>query len=264
MGTGIFGFFSKGLTAALIDLVGWRGAYAGLGLLPLLIAVPASLLLLRESPVSTSAGTSAIARPGGMTVRQTLSDWRFWLMAIGFFAVSLVLGGIPPNLEKILSDTGLPLSTVLWLTSLIGLSAVVGRVIGGWLVDIIWAPAIAFLILGMPAISCWLLASGDLDLMTSGIAIVLVGFALGVEYDLMAFLLGRYFGLKSYTITYSILYVFFSLGAGFGPWAFAYRYRVDQSYGPALVVAAAALVAVAASFLFLGKYRNFQEDSANA
>ena len=262
MGTGIFGFFSKGLTAALIDAVGWRGAYVGLGLLPLLIALPAALLLLRESPVVQAEGEAAAVHPGGLTLRQTLLDWRFWLMAIGFFIISFALGGIPPNLEKILSDTGMPLSTVLGLTSLVGLSAIAGRVIGGWLVDAFWAPAIAFFMLAMPAISCWLLAGSDLDTTNAAVAILLVGFALGVEFDLMAFMLGRYFGLKSYTMSYAILYVFFSLGAGFGPWAFASRYGIDGSYAPALTLAAVALVLVAASFLLLGRYREFADEKA--
>ena len=259
MGTGIFGFFSKGLTAELIANFGWRGAYVGLGLLPLVIAAPAAYLLFHEETPTVADG-SARPEPGGMSVGATLADWRFWLMGVGFFLVSLALGGIGPNLEKILTNEGMALSTVLKLTSLIGLSALVGRVVGGWLVDRFWAPAVAFVLLAMPATSCWLLAANGIDATTAAASILLIGFALGVEYDLMAFLLARYFGLKNYTISYGILYVFFSLGAGFGPLLYARAFVVDGSYGRSLTITAGALVAVAASFLLLGRYREFEAE----
>ena len=71
------------------------------------------------------------------------------------------------------------------------------------------------------------------------------------------FLLARYFGLKNYTVSYAILYVFFSLGAGFGPLLYARAFVADGSYARSLTITAGALVAVAASFLLLGRYRDF-------
>ena len=259
MGTGLFGFFSKGLTAELIATVGWRGAYVGLGMLPLLIAAPVAYFLFHEEVPKTADGALPLA-PGGMSVRATLTDWRFWLMGIGFFLVSLALGGIGPNLEKILTGNGMALPIVLKLTSLIGLAALAGRIIGGWLVDRFWAPAIAFVLLAMPAASCSLLAGAAIDPIAAAGAIVLIGFALGVEYDLMAFLLARYFGLKNYTVSYGILYVFFSFGAGFGPLLYARMFVADGSYARALTITAAVLIAVAASFLLLGRYRIFEAE----
>lgn len=263
MGTGIFGFFSKGLTADLIAQFGWRGAYVGLGLLPLLIALPTAFFFFQDE-VPPEHQHAVATTPGGMSVAATLRDWRFWLMGTGFFLVSCALGGIGPNLEKILTGSGMGLPTVLQLTALIGLSAIAGRIIGGWLVDRFWAPAVAFLILAAPAASCWLLAHASLDATTAGGAILLIGFSLGVEYDLMAFLLARYFGLKNYTVSYGILYVFFSLGAGFGPLFFARAFVRDGSYAPSLTLAAVALIAVAASFLLLGRYRAFADEPVSA
>lgn len=263
MGTGIFGFFSKGLTAELIEQFGWRGAYVGLGLLPLLIAAPTAWFLFHDESAPTAEGAPPVT-PGGMSVSGTLADWRFWLMGAGFFLVSLALGGIGPNLEKILTTNGMDLAVVLQLTALIGLSALAGRVVGGWLVDRFWAPAVAFLILAAPAISCWMLAHAALDVTMAAGAILLIGFALGVEYDLMAFLLARYFGLKNYTVSYGILYVFFSLGAGFGPLFYARAFVSDGSYAPSLTITAFALIAVAASFLLLGRYREFSDEPVSA
>ena len=203
-----------------------------------------------------------LRQPGGLTTPKTLKDWRFWLMGFGFMGISLALGGIPPNLPDILTIGGFDPRTALKYTSLIGLSAIAGRVIGGWLVDRFWAPAVALVILGAPALACWLLSHATLDPTTTMASILLIGFALGVEYDLMAYLLGRYFGLRSYTINYAVLYIFFSLGAGAGAPVFARAARLQGGYESVLTYAAIALVIIAASFLLLGRYRTFEDDAA--
>ncbi len=263
MGTGIFGFFSKGLTAWLIAQFGWRGAFVGLGLLPLLIATPVALLLFHDSEDAPDAAPRP-ALKDGLTMPQILADRRFWTMAFGFLIVSFALAGPAPNLEKILVLAGIGPTQVIQLTSLIGLSALTGRFVGGWLVDRFWAPAVAFVILSLPAISCWLLASAALDYTTAAFSICLIGFALGVEYDLMAFFIARYFGMRSYTAVYGVLYVFFSTGAGFGPLLFGMDYDRHGSFHLSLVAAATVLLVTGLCFLTLGRYRRFDQPSGDA
>ena len=265
MGTGIFGFLSKPLVAWMIAQFGWRGAYVGLGLLPLLIAFPTAWLLFRDTDTSEAAMAAVAARPavtpGGFTLGQAVRDWRFWVLVLSLTPVSLTLGGPIPNMENILKGGGLTPAVVLTLTPLIGLSALSGRIIGGWLLDRFWAPAVALLILGLPALSCWLLASASLDYTSAALSILLIGFALGVEYDLMAYFVARYFGMRSYTAIYGILYVSFALGAGLGPLLFGWDFDVHGNYRVSLVASAFVLVASAASLLLLGRYREFADEA---
>ncbi len=258
MGTGIFGFFSKGLTTWLIAQFGWRGAFVGLGLLPLLVAAPVAFVLFRDTQGHPGAPPRATDE-SGMTLAEALRDRRFWTMAVGFLIVSLALAGPAPNMENILKIAGLTPATVLTLTPLIGLSALSGRLVGGWLVDRFWAPAVAFVILSLPAIACWLLATATMSYGVAALSICLIGFALGVEYDLMAFFIARYFGLRSYPAIYGVLYVFFSLGAGFGPLAFGMDFDRHGSYRLALIAAVVVLLCAALSFLTLGRYRDFDD-----
>jgi predicted MFS family arabinose efflux permease len=257
MGTGLFGFFSKNLTTALIAAFGWRGAYVGLGLLPLLIAFPVALFMFKDHPPVAIAPVAPATV--GLTLRQTLRQWRFWLMAIAFVPISFALAGPIPNMENILKTGGVDGATVLRLTPFIGLSALSGRLAGGWLFDRFWGPGIAFLILCAPGISCWILAHGPLGFDAALLSIVLIGFAVGVEYDMMAFFVARYFGLRSYAATYGILYVFFSLGAGAGPLLYGRAFDATGSYDTILELSFGLLVAGAASFLLLGRYRAFAE-----
>ncbi len=258
MGTGLFGFFSKAITTGLINSFGWRGAYIGLGLLPLLIATPIALIAFRDrDPAKPDADSNAAPAPG-LTFAQTVRQWRFWLMAIAFVPISFALAGPIPNMENILKTGGVSPRTVLELTPFIGLSALSGRLLGGWLLDRFWAPGIAFFILCSPGFSCWILAHGPLDFYGAMLSIVLIGFAVGVEYDMMAFFVARYFGMRSYTVTYGVLYVFFSIGAGVGPLIFGRSFDATGSYNSILTLSFAFLVAGAAAFLTLGAYRKFE------
>jgi len=263
MGTGVFGVVSKPLTAWLIAVWGWRGAYVGLGLLPLLIALPVAFLLFRNVEGDPSVARSAHA-DRGMRFSQALRDWRFWLMAAAFIPISFALGGPIPNMENILLWGGLPRGQIVGLTAFIGMSALSGRLVGGWLLDRFWAPGVALVILVLPGISCWLLAHGALTPGTALTAIVLIGFAVGVEYDLMAFFVARYFGLRSYTQIYALLYVCFALGAGCGPAIFGWTFDRTGSYSGVLTFSFAALLLGALSFLALGRYRDFADSSAAA
>lgn len=154
MGTGLFGFFSKPLLAWMIHAVGWRGAYVGLGLLPLLISLPVAFFFFREKPIAAPSPSAAKPAPEGLTFAQTTRQWRFWLIALILVPVSFALAGPIPNMENILKITGFSPSAIVGLTSLIGLSALSGRLVGGWLLDRIWAPAVALIILASPAVSC--------------------------------------------------------------------------------------------------------------
>jgi predicted MFS family arabinose efflux permease len=260
MGTGVFGIVSKPLTAWLIASFGWRGAYIGLGLLPLLIALPVAFLLFRNVEGDPQAPTGTV--PGGLTLAQALRDWRFWLMAAAFVPISFALGGPIPNMENILKSGGLPREQIVGLTAFIGLSALTGRLLGGWLIDRYWAPAVALVILVLPGISCWLLAHGPLTPGTALVSIILIGFAVGVEYDLMAFFVARYFGMRSYSSIYALLYGCFAFGAGTGPALFGWSFDKTGSYSLVLMLSFGALVLGALAFLLLGPYRRFASDAA--
>ena len=269
LGTGVFGFLVKPLTAWLIAEHGWRAAYVVVGALPLLIALPVAYFAFHD--IGDSGGSAADRRANdaarkvttpGLTLAQACRTWRFWLLAIAFVLISFAVGGPIPNMENILKVAGFARNDIVGLVALIGLSVIAGRVIGGWLIDRYWAPAVAFVLLSLPALSCWLLAGGPLGIDAARLAICLIGFAAGVEFDLMAFLVARYFGMKSYGAIYGTIYGFFALGAGVGPVVFGKFYDKSGSYSSVLQLSAVLLLVGAASLLTLGRYQRFQRHAA--
>lgn len=257
MGTGLFGILCKPYLAWLIGAYGWRAGYVGLGLLPIVVAFPVAFVLFRERATEGEGAIAVPPTPGGLTLKEAFRDRRFWILAIPLVPISFALGGPVPNLEVILRGGGLTPGMILALTPLVGLASLLGRVIGGWLLDRFWAPAVAFLILSLPGLSCWLLTGSMLDYSTAAVAIFLIGFALGIEYDVIAYCISRYFGLRSYSEIYGFLYLFFGLGAGLGPFVFGWDRDAHGSYALSLTLSGFALIGGAAVFLALGRYRRF-------
>jgi predicted MFS family arabinose efflux permease len=266
LGTGLFGYLVKPFTAWVIAGHGWRTAYIAIGALPLLIALPVALWGFRD--VGPARQTTALrkadeaarkASTPGLSARDVFADWRFWVIAVACVMIAFTVGGAIPNMENILRLAGFARPDIVSLASLIGIAVIVGRVIGGWLLDRFWAPGVAVVLLGVPSSAYWILAHGPFGKDLTGLAVFEVGFAAGVEYDLLAFLIARYFGLKSYNVVYAGIYSAFALGAGIGPKVFGKYYDVTGSYHFPLMLSTAMMIVSALLLLTLGRYRNFAE-----
>lgn len=195
----------------------------------------------------------------GLTLKQAFGDYRFWIILIAIMLLGAVISGIIANAKFMLLDKGY---TAKQATSfftgagVIALSVLFGRLAGGFLVDHIWAPLVAFVFLSVPAIGCYILMQ-DMSVSMNVLAMILVGFAAGVEFDLIAYFISRYFGMRSYGQIYGLIYAAFGLGSGTSPVIFNLIRGDDPDYSRVLSYAAIGFVVGATMCLFLGKYRDF-------
>ena len=136
----------------------------------------------------------------------------------------------------------------------------VGRLVGGYLVDRVWAPLIGFIFLSVPAIGCWILM-GDYPVALNVVALIMVGLAAGVEFDLMAYFVSRYFGMKSYGRIYGLIYAAFGLGSGTSPIIFNLIRGDSPDYSNVLLLASFGFIIGGALLLTLGKYKDFGPDA---
>ncbi len=269
IGTGISGALAKQWAGFLIGEFGWRVAYIGVGAMPLLIALPVAIWLFRDVDDPKAAKRAAAMRAHqtasgnfggsyGLTLAQALRDWRFWLLAAIFVPLSFAIGGPIPNLETLLGTKGFSMEQAVDLATIIGFSVLAGRLIGGYLLDHIWAPLLACIMLMSPALSMYLFHIPDPSYFQAVLAVVLLGVAAGIEYDLIAYLVSRYFGIRAYGAIYGILYAFFALGAGFGPAVYGRVLDQTGSYDLAVHYSMYAFIVCSAALLLLGRYRDEQ------
>lgn len=233
-------------------------SFAVLGVVPFVFFFFANL---SNTAAEKADGTKLTASPVyGLTLKQALMDWRFWLLAVAFVPISFAIGGPIPNVELALGDKGFAPAEAVGLAAIVGLAVIAGRLVGGFLIDRFWAPGVACVFLAAPAAALWILGEPTVSREMATVAIFLIGFGAGVEYDFMAYLVARYFGTRSYGAIYGSLYGFFAIGAGFGPPMFAKAIRGDAAETFAFFHAAAiVLILSSAILLFLGRYRKFED-----
>jgi MFS family permease len=260
-GTGICAMFAPAYTVWLVDEFGWRGAYIGIGLLPLLLAGPFVWAWFRPRQLSaadataTDGGTPAAppVAQWGLTLGEAVRGYRFWVLCVSIFAIYLAVSGISPNLIAALTDQGFTAASAATVQGVYGFSIMLGRLVVGWLIDRYWAPGVAVVSLSLPAIGC-LILTGSPDFTWAVVAALLIGFAAGAELDLMAFFAARYFGLAHYAKIYAILYAILAVAGGMAPMLFARVFDVTASYDISFLIATGLFLFGAVVLLALGRY----------
>jgi predicted MFS family arabinose efflux permease len=253
-GVGIGGFFMPQLARILIDWVGWRAAYAVLAALTLAVAFPAVGLFIREPEPGEGEHRRYVAAAEfpGLTMRQTLGTSRFWVLGVVFFLVAIAINGTVAHVVPLLTDHGLSPAAAAATLGVFGLATMSGRLLAGYLVDRIFAPYVASFFFLAPIAGLVFLATATELLPAFGV--VLMGLGLGTEVDLMAFLVTRYFGQRTFGQLYGCFFMMFGFGSSIGRFVGGVTFDLAGSYNPALIGAAAALVLAVILINRLGAY----------
>ena len=252
----------------LISELGWRSAYFAMGGLVLMISLPVNFLLIRERPEelelnqtdSTGSEDATAHRSdmeiAGLTVRDAIHDRAFWLLFIVFGSVGFVSIGPLTHFVAMLTDRGIPAHEAARIFSLLGIALILGRIGCGYLLDRYFAPYVAFIFLSGMALGIAILGL-DSSWGATMIGAILLGLGVGAEFDLMAYLVSRYLGLRSYGQLYGYLYAAFGLGAGTGPVLMGWLFDElgDYTLGLAILSVLGFILAVLVSRL--GPYREF-------
>ncbi|MEQ8735117.1 MAG: MFS transporter [Rhodospirillaceae bacterium] len=231
------------------------------GLVLVGFGVLVALFYLRERGKGIS-DSHAPAGDQGLSPKEALSGYRFWVMGIALFFVCYGVAGLISNLVPLLMDKGYPVAEAASYAGFVGAMVVVGRLLVGYLIDRIWAPKVACLFLILPAVSCILLAQGELTPAMITIAALAIGLAAGAELDLIAYLTSRYFGMKHYGQLYGAQFIFFAIGSGAAPAVFGLSFDAFGSYELILYSTAGLFVLGGLMMLALGPYPVFAKSEA--
>jgi MFS family permease len=130
LGIGLGGAIVPLLAYALTQSLGWRGALRTLGVLMILIALPAAFFVREPAPQPARAGAVPLS------LGRILSRPAFYFLMMGSMASIGAVGGTMQNLPLYLRlDRNLPQGTIDMTLSIILAGSVVGRLFMGWLAD---------------------------------------------------------------------------------------------------------------------------------
>lgn len=264
-GTGFAAALAPSYAAWLIETFGWRAGYPGMAAVSLIVSLPLLLLCLKDRPsdgerasdnkVKVEAAHTHTVAPvvAGTTPREAIRSYKFWVIGIGMFGVSAGTGGIIPSLIPLLGDSGYSVAEAATYAGLIGLMVITGRILVGVMLDMMWAPLVAFLFFAPSAIACFLLVQNDIGPVSIIISVILIGLVAGAEFDIIAYLVSRYFGMKHYGTIYSWVYLVFVSGTAAAPFLYGIAYDAFGSYDVPLIVTGILIIVTTVPLFTLGQ-----------
>jgi MFS family permease len=253
-GVGLGTALISSLLAPYIDEHGWRSGYLMLG-----ASVLAGVCVMAVLWASAGKGGHAFAKAGVQSsgagpapgelplVRNPV----FWVVSAAFYFAAFGVLSLISHFVPMLTDSGLTLAEAGVIAGSIGLSMVAGRIVTGFLLDVVGAELLGVILFLVAAGGMLLLAFGGKDFAL--VAAVIAGFGIGAEIDIMAFLTGKYFGLRRYGVAYGSIYGIFLVGSSSGPAVAGFLFDHTGSYREALVVASCSLALAALLLALLGR-----------
>jgi MFS family permease len=261
-GSGVGSLFLPPLVQHSITAYGWRHTYLILAVLPLFLGAPLTFFFA-PSPHTQSSRKLVEAHAAsvvGLHWRQALATRSFWLIALGVCCMSLAENGVLVHLAPMLSDRGLKLENAAFIVSFLGAASVSGRLLLGWILDYLEGSYIAACSLFMAGGGLFLLGRAE-SFHVAVIAAIIAGLGMGCEFDLMPYMLKRYFGMRSFSTLFGLIYTGYAIAGAVAPLILGHVYDVTKSYTLIVSIFSGFTVAAAFSMFALPVYRFAAEAS---
>jgi len=260
VGTSLGGFIMPAVIAYMLIEYGWRQAHVYLAIIALIMIIPVSLWIIRNSP--EDKGIPPEKSPEGLddangsisetiwTTSTVLRDRAFWTIAAALGLMMMAFSGTVPNLVPYALEAGISIANASVMMTLLAGGGILSKIVMGSLADrvdlryLIWTNnlllgAPILLLMGDPSFTGLLVISALIGLSTGGFT-PLIGAAIGTRYGPAAF--GRVFGLLNpFTLGFALI----------GPPMMGYLYDSTGSYNLSLQIFTGAIVASAMVTFFL-------------
>lgn len=252
------------LSQYLVTNFGWRLAYVGLALITLLVTLLFNVPFLYDKPADKNlrpdggsephaAARTPMSFDAGYSFHEAVRLRTFWIIAAAFFLLGTMSTAIVTHQVPLLIDAGLSAQKAAFVASAFGATLIVGRVAAGFVLDWIFAPYVMMVSLLGPITGLVMYAlgsRGDLAFLWAA----LIGFGVGAEFDVLGYLVPRYFGRQAYGKLYGVLLSAFQLGGGIGAAALGVIRTSHGNYAPGLWGITATTVFALVLFGGLGPY----------
>jgi sugar phosphate permease len=247
LGIGTGGALVPLISAALEKNLGWHMALASLGFLIVLIAFPMAYFIKDNSREADPKATVTTMVP----IQTILRNRNFYLLAVGSMCSIGAVGSIVQHLKLYLRDLDYSQANAAQVVSFMMFSSLAGRVLMGFLADLINRKYVMILIYMVVACAIPLLLVPDFPGRIYLFAIIF-GIGLGGDYMIIPLMAADLFGLKALGRTMGIILVADGIAESLFPMLVGHLYdTVTKSYvtGFIFLIALALLGAAIVAFL---------------
>lgn len=246
LGIGTGGAVVPLISAGLEKNFGWHLALMALGILVFLVAFPMAYFI-KDSSKAAVAQTNVQPM---VPIKTILRDKNFYLLAFGSMCSIGAVGGIGQHIKLYLRDIDFAQAQAANIMSIVLLSSLAGRVLMGFLADLINRKYVMILIYLIVAFAIPLLLMPDFPGRIYVFAVIF-GIGLGGDYMIIPLMAGDLFGVKALGRTMGIILVADGIAEAVFPMLVGAMYDTSKSYTPGflMLIGLATLGAIIISFL---------------
>ncbi len=247
LGIGTGGALVPLISAGLERNIGWHLALTSLGILVILLAFPFAFFIRDSTENRAEKGNNETMAP----ISTILRNPNFYLLAIGSMCSIGAVGGIGQHLKLYLRDLDFSQSQAAQVMSFVLLSSLAGRVLMGFLADLISRKYVMILIYMIVACAIPLLMVPDFPGRIYLFAIIF-GVGLGGDYMIIPLMAADLFGVRALGRTMGIILVADGIAEATFPMLVGALYNeASKSYatGFIMLICVATLGALIVSFL---------------
>ncbi len=247
LGIGTGGALVPLISAGLEKNLGWHTALASLGVLVILIAFPMAWFI-KDKAQETGEKTKATAI---VPIQTILRNPNFYLLAFGSMCSIGAVGSIVQHLKLYLRDLDYSQTNAAQVASFLMFSSLAGRVLMGFLADLINRKYVMILIYLIVACTIPLLLVPDFPGRIYLFAVIF-GIGLGGDYMIIPLMAADLFGLKALGRTMGIILVADGIAESLFPMLVGHLYNTaTKSYATGFIflIGLALMGAVIVAFL---------------
>ena len=251
------------LTHTLIENLGWRGAYAGVGIgwagFALLLVIP--FFRIRTEPVAAAVPNSPPARPimpGGLSGKQALRNRPLLRIAAAGLLFSTLSSAYGVHMIPIYTSLGLGRGEAAGLALVVGIAGAASKLAAGAIADRVNSGFLPFAALGLPSVgyALLLIGNGSVPLLLAGA--IIIGLGAGAALHMIMYLTTQYGGLRNFGKIYGSISALFGLSAGIGPVSAGAIFDLTGGYSLFLMIGIPMFLVAALLVFGLGPYPEFE------
>ena len=241
-GLSVGGILVTPATALLIERSGLQFSTPLFGLAYFIGVVPLVLLVIRPFPAVNSSVADTLANDGGQSIETPGSDFNivvrattFWGLSVAWIFVMLAQVGAIAHQFGLVGES-LNVKDAAIVLGVLPLFSVIGRIVGGLIVDRMSGHTFSLLVMLLQGISLIVLALAD-GAFGLVLGLALLGITVGNLLMLQPLLIADVWGLRHYSRIYASSNLLTMLGIAVGPVLMGYMLSETGNYTASFLMA---------------------------
>jgi MFS family permease len=229
-GMGLGSLLIAPLSRWMITNYDWRSAMLTIGILALVVIIPAALFI-RRPPAGEVIGSAAARGEGGRdyTIGEVIRTPQFAAISLTFFCCCAAHSGPIFHMVSYAVDCGISSMTAATVFGMTGLASLSGRIVCGLIADRVGAKQtlVTGLAVQALAVSLYIVTKGTVGFYALA---AMFGLAFGGVMPLYAILVREYFGAKVMGSAFGAAAMISTFGMALGPWAGGWLFDTFGNY----------------------------------